>query len=72
MFGKQPDGIEKAAHMDLVQLAIPRRTHTHSHADYITEIFAELADSKDNLTGYKITKQPDLMRHFTCYFAPLC
>ena len=72
MFGMQPDGTEKAAHMDLVRLAIPRRTYTQSHADYIIEIFAELADNKDNLTGYKITKQPDLMRHFTCHFAPLC
>jgi tryptophanase len=71
MFGMQPDGTEKEAHMDLVRLAIPRRTYTQSHADYIIEIFEELTINKDKLTGYKIIKQPHLMRHFTCQFAPI-
>ncbi|MGO9583099.1 MAG: tryptophanase [Acidimicrobiales bacterium] len=33
MFGLQPDGTEKEATMDLVRLAIPRRTYTQSHID---------------------------------------
>jgi len=71
MFGRQPDGREVPAAMDLVRLAIPRRTYTQSHADYIVEAFEELASVKDSLTGFKITKEPKLMRHFTCHFAPL-
>ena len=43
MFGMQPDGTEKIAQMDLVRLAMPRRTYTQSHADYIIEIFEDLA-----------------------------
>jgi tryptophanase len=31
MFGRQPDGSEKAAAMDLVRLAIPRRVYIRSH-----------------------------------------
>ena len=71
MFGRQPDGSEIPAAMDLVRLAIPRRTYTQSHADYIVEAFEELAANMKNLRGYRISKEPKLMRHFTCEFTPL-
>ena len=71
MFGAHPDGTETPAAMDLVRLAIPRRTYTQSHADYIIEVFTELAAIKDSLKGYRITESPKQMRHFTCKFAPL-
>ena len=38
MFGRQPDGTEVAAAMDLVRLAIPRRTYTQSHIDYVIDL----------------------------------
>ena len=38
MFGRQPDGTEAPAAMDLVRLAIPRRTYTQSHIDYVIEV----------------------------------
>ena len=71
MFGRHPDGSETPAAMDLVRLAFPRRTYTQSHADYIVETFAELAEIKDSLRGYRIVEEPKLMRHFTCRFEPL-
>ena len=71
MFGRQPDGSEIPAAMDLVRLAFPRRTYTQSHADYIIEVFEELAAIKDSLKGYRITWEQKLMRHFTCKFEPL-
>ncbi|SMR71113.1 tryptophanase [Aliiroseovarius halocynthiae] len=71
MFGRQPDGSEVPAAMDLVRLAIPRRTYTQSHADYMIEVFEELAAIKDTLTGFTITKEPKQLRHFTCAFSPL-
>ncbi|WP_289041373.1 tryptophanase [uncultured Aliiroseovarius sp.] len=71
MFGRQPDGSEQPAAMDLVRLAFPRRTYTQSHADYIIEAFGELAEMRDSLTGYRIAWEPKLMRHFTCRFEPL-
>src|SRR5690606_6851734 len=42
MFGRQPDGSEKAARMELVRLAIPRRVYTQSHIDYVIECFEEV------------------------------
>lgn len=71
MFGKQPNGSEKPAMMDLVRLAFPRRTYTQAHADYLIEVFEELSERKDDLRGYRITSEPNLMRHFTCKFEPL-
>ncbi len=71
MFGRHPDGSETPAAMDLVRLAFPRRTYTQSHADYLVEVFAELAAMKDSLSGYRITWEQKLMRHFTCKFEPL-
>ncbi len=68
MFGRQPDGSEKPAAMDLVRLAFPRRTYTQSHADYIVEAFEELQGIISTLKGYKIVEEPALMRHFTCKF----
>lgn len=71
MFGRQTDGSEKPAAMELVRLAFPRRTYTQSHADYVVEAFEMLQAEKDSLTGFKVIKEPKLMRHFTCEFAPL-
>ena len=71
MFGRQPDGSEIPAAMDLVRLAMPRRTYTQSHADYIVEAFGELQEIKGTLTGYRIVKEPKIMRHFTSHFEKL-
>jgi tryptophanase len=71
MFGRQPDGSEVPAAMDLVRLAMPRRTYTQSHADYIVETFGELCAMRESLRGYRIAREPKLMRHFTCRFERL-
>jgi len=57
--------------LDLVRLAIPRRVYTQSHLDYVVEILAKIMSMRDTLTGYKITYEPDLLRHFTARFEPL-
>jgi len=71
MFGLKPDGSEGAAEMDLVRLAMPRRVYTQSHADYLVEVFEEVAARKDRLRGLRIVAQPKQLRHFTARFAPL-
>ena len=71
MFGRSPDGCERAADMDLVRLAMPRRVYTQSHADYIVEVFEEIVRRRDALRGYRIAWQPERLRHFTARFAPL-
>ncbi len=71
MFGKQPDGSEIPAAMDLVRLAIPRRTYTQSHVDYVIEVCIEVAKKAESLKGFKIVKEPSALRHFSLEFAKL-
>jgi tryptophanase len=71
MFGRKPDGTEVPAAMELVRLAIPRRTYTQSHIDYVIEVCAEVLKRAPKLGGYKITQEPPALRHFTAAFAPL-
>jgi tryptophanase len=71
MFGKHPDGSETPAAMELVRMAIPRRTYTQSHIDYVIEVVGEVARRAKSLRGYEIVSQPPQLRHFTARFAPL-
>jgi len=71
MFGRQPDGSEKPAAMELVRLAIPRRTYTQSHVDYVIEVVTAVAKDAASLPGYRMTHEPPSLRHFTAQFEPL-
>ncbi|PSQ89310.1 MAG: tyrosine phenol-lyase [Bacteroidetes bacterium QS_8_64_10] len=71
MFGRQADGSEQPADMELVRLAIPRRVYTQSHVDYVIEVIEQVNDRKDELSGFEITDEPPALRHFTAEFAPL-
>ncbi len=71
MFGRRPDGTEQPAALDLVRLAIPRRTYTQSHIDYVIEVCAEVARGAGRLPGYRIVEQAPTLRHFTARFEPL-
>ena len=72
MFAKRhADGSETPAAMELVRLAVPRRTYTQSHIDYVGEVIAAVAQRKDALRGYRIVEQAPWLRHFTARFAPL-
>ena len=68
MFGLHPDGTEHEATMDLVRLAIPRRTYTQSHIDYVIEVCQAVAAEAPSLRGYKIIEQAPQLRHFTARF----
>lgn len=57
--------------LELVRLAIPRRTYTQSHMDYIAETIGKITRRASELRGFKFTYAPELLRHFTARFAPL-
>jgi tryptophanase len=71
MFGMKPDGREEPAATDLVRLAIPRRTYTQSHVDYVIEVVTDVAARAKDLPGYRIVEQAPQLRHFTARFEPL-
>jgi tyrosine phenol-lyase len=72
MFGKTSEGGEfTPARMELVRLAIPRRVYTQSHIDYVIEVVLECFANRETMTGYRITEEPPILRHFTSHFEPI-
>ncbi len=71
MFGQKDlkTGDETPAPMELVRLTFPRRVYTQSHFDYVVEIIKKVWEKRDQISGYKITKQPPFLRHFSAHFA---
>ncbi|MGH8015029.1 MAG: tryptophanase [Candidatus Zixiibacteriota bacterium] len=56
---------------ELIRLALPRRVYTNSHLDYVAEVAEKISANKENLNGYKITRESNILRHFTCDLTPL-
>ena len=71
MFGRQPDGTEKPADLELVRLAFPRRTYTQSHVDYVAEVLVHVGGMAKRLRGVRIVEEPEALRHFTAKFEPM-
>lgn len=60
----------KAAKMDLVRLAIPRRVYTQSHIDYVVEVILEVWRRRERISGSKLTYEAPFLRHFTARLEP--
>ena len=56
---------------EAVRLAIPRRTYTQSHIDYVVEVVTWVAEHAAELGGMRITQEPPSLRHFTAQFERL-
>jgi tyrosine phenol-lyase len=61
----------EAARMDLVRLAIPRRTYTQSHIDYVVEVIREVWNRRDKIKGLKLVSGAPFLRHFTARLEPI-
>ncbi len=68
MFGRRPDGSEAPAAVELVRLAIPRRTYTQSHMDYVIEVVLAVAARAPELRGLRIVEEAPTLRHFSARF----
>jgi len=52
--------------LELVRLAIPRRTYTNNHMDYIAVAIKNVFDRKAEIKkGYNIVWESEILRHFT-------
>ncbi|HEY9168011.1 MAG TPA: tryptophanase [Lutibacter sp.] len=55
--------------LELVRLAIPRRTYTNNHMEYIAVVLKNIYDTREEAkSGYKIVDEAPIMRHFTAKF----
>jgi tryptophanase len=57
--------------LDLLRLAIPRRTYIQSHMDYVADTLARIKERTVSIRGYKFTYAPEFLRHFSARFEPL-
>lgn len=52
--------------LELIRLAIPRRTYTNNHMDYVAASLINVFNKRDEIKrGYKIVKEAPILRHFT-------
>ena len=57
--------------LDLLRLAIPRRTYTDNHMDVVAVALKNVFDRRESITrGYRIAWEAPLMRHFTVKLEP--
>jgi tryptophanase len=55
--------------LELVRLAIPRRTYTNNHMDFIAAALKNIYDTREEArSGYIIAEEAPIMRHFTAKF----
>jgi tryptophanase len=57
-------GKEITARMELVRIAIPRRTYTLGHIEYVADRVAWLHRHKDLIKGLRFVEEPPVMRFF--------
>jgi tryptophanase len=57
--------------LELLRLAIPRRTYTQSHMDYVADKLGQIKERAPKIRGYKFVYAPELLRHFTARFEPI-
>jgi tryptophanase len=52
--------------LELIRLALPRRTYTNNHMDYVAATIINVFERRDQIkNGYKIVSEAPILRHFT-------
>lgn len=70
MAGRDPEtGREVFPPLELVRLAIPRRTYTERHLEYVAAALARVLAEPRRVRGVRIVWEPPVLRHFTARFA---
>lgn len=58
--------------LELLRLAIPRRTYTDHHMEVVAAALKNVFDRRERINhGYRITKEFPIMRHFTVELEPV-
>jgi tryptophanase len=59
-------GENRYPELELLRLALPRRTYTNNHMDFVAAALINVFDRKDQITkGFEIVKEAPILRHFT-------
>jgi tryptophanase len=58
--------------LELVRLAIPRRTYTNNHMNYVAIALKNVYERRNQIShGVRITREAPIMRHFTVELEPI-
>jgi tryptophanase len=64
-------GTERYPALELLRLAVPRRTYSNAHMDYVAAALANVKERATSLRrGYRIVSEAPIMRHFTVELEP--
>ncbi len=56
---------------EFLRLTIPRRTYTYTHLEYVAESICNIKENLKNHKGFRIVREPKVLRHFTAVLVPL-
>lgn len=71
MLGNDPDtGEQLEADFEFTRLAIPRRVYTQAHIDIMADALIAIKERASQVKGYKITWEPEILRHFQASLEP--
>ena len=72
MLGNDPDtGEQLRSEFEFTRLAIPRRVYTQAHIDIMADALIAIKERASQLTGYRITWEPPVLRHFQASLEPI-
>lgn len=73
MLGNNPDTKQQLqADFEFTRLAIPRRVYTQAHIDIMADALIAIKQRANTITtGYTITWEPPILRHFQAHLAPV-
>ena len=58
--------------LELVRLAIPRRTYTNNHLEYAAAVAGKVLKASQKIrSGYRLTREAPILRHFTMELEPV-
>jgi tryptophanase len=73
MLGNDPDsGEQLESEFEFTRLAIPRRVYTQAHLDVVVDALVAIKDYASSIKrGYRITWEPEILRHFQAHLEPI-
>ncbi len=72
MMGNDPEtGEQIESEFEFSRLAVPRRVYTQAHFDVMADALIAVKEKASEITGYKVTWEPPILRHFTAHLEPV-
>ncbi len=65
-----PESVPGRRSIELVRLAIPRRTYSVSHLAYVADVIVRVYARREQIGGLEMTYRPERLPHFTARFRP--